>query len=146
MNTKRDAAVAKFIEGYNCAQSVLWAQCVDAQIDGDVALRLACGFGAGMARKQEVCGAVTGGILALGLLHGRGGNDDASATERCYAKTRELMERFRERHGTILCRELLHGCELATPEGRAAFTENDLKTCVCIPCVETVMTILDDLQ
>src|ERR1035441_4030849 len=67
MSIRTDIAVEKFLAGYNCAQAVLYSFCDDLGFGKDTALRLACGFGAGMARKQEVCGAITGGIIALGL-------------------------------------------------------------------------------
>lgn len=72
MKTRSDIALQKSLAGYNCAQAVLFSFCDDLGFDQDTALRLACGFGAGMARKQEVCGAVAGGILAIGFKHGRG--------------------------------------------------------------------------
>ena len=136
-------ATEKFREGYNCAQSVLYAHRKELNLDGDTALRLACGFGAGMGRKEEVCGAVSGGILVMGLRHGRGEKDDRTATETTYTKTRELMDRFQEKHGSVMCRKLLNGCDLTTAEGQNSFNENDLFNRVCIPCVETVMAILN---
>ena len=72
MTTKSDVAVEKFLAGYNCAQAVLFSFCDDLVFDKNTALKLACGFGAGMGRRQEVCGAIIGGIIALGLKHGRG--------------------------------------------------------------------------
>ena len=72
MKTRSDIAVEKFLAGYNCAQAVLYPFCEDLGLDKDIALKLACGLGAGMARKQEVCGAITGGIVTLGFKHGRG--------------------------------------------------------------------------
>jgi C_GCAxxG_C_C family probable redox protein len=145
MQTKLDNAVTTFRGGYNCAQAVLSAHCEDLNLDRNTALRLACGFGAGMARRQDVCGAVSGGIIVLGLRHGRGVNDDRSATETTYARARDLMERFQQRHGTCVCRELLNGCNIATTEGQAAFKSDDLLNRVCVPCVQSVMTILDEL-
>jgi C_GCAxxG_C_C family probable redox protein len=114
MMTKIEQAVSKFREGYNCAQSVFSSFCDDLNMDKDKALRMACGFGAGMGRKEEVCGAVTGGIIVIGAKYGRGVNDDRTATEETYAKTRELMDQFAKRHGTFICRKLLNGCELTT--------------------------------
>lgn len=116
--TKTELAVTKFTEGYNCAQSVLFAFCDDRGLDKDKAFKIACGFGAGMGRKQKVCGAVTGGIMVIGTKYGRGVNDAKSATETTYTKTRELMDRFAERHGSVVCRSLLNGCELGTEEGK----------------------------
>lgn len=97
-----------------------------------------------MARKEEVCGAVTGGILVLGLRHGRGSQDDRSAQERTYEKTRELMDRFAEKHGTVICRKLLNGCELMTEEGQKHFMENDLLHKTCVPCVQSIVMILEE--
>ena len=109
----------------------------------DIALKIACGFGAGMARKEEVCGAISGGILVLGLRYGRGVNDDRSATEVTYLKTRALMDLFSKKHGTFMCRELLNGCELTTEEGQKYFKENELLKKTCIPCVQSVVEILE---
>ena len=146
MKTKLDTAITKFREGYNCAQSVLYAHCTDLHLDGNTALRLATGFGAGMGRKEEVCGAVSGGILVLGLRHGRGEKDDRSATELTYTKTRMLIERFQQRHGTFICKQLLNGCDLTSAEGQRSFKENDLLNRVCTPCVESVITILEEMK
>lgn len=102
MTNRVDKATAKFEEGYNCAQAVLYAFREDLQLDENDALKLACGFGAGMGRKEEVCGAVTGAILALGCKYGRGVHDDPAATELTYTKTRELMDAFAGQHSTAL--------------------------------------------
>jgi len=99
-----------------------------------------------MARTEEVCGAVTAGILVLGLRHGRGGKDDRSATELTYLKTRELMDRFAEKHGSFICRKLLNGCELTTEEGQKHFKENELLKKVCVPCVLSVADILEQMR
>jgi C_GCAxxG_C_C family probable redox protein len=145
MNTLGEKAVGKMLEGYNCAQAVLYAGCDRLPLDKDAALRLACGLGAGMGRKQEVCGAVSGGILALGLRHGRGEKEDRSRTETTYAKTRELMDRFAAKHGSYRCRDLLGGCDLLTEEGQRHYKANDLLHKICIPCLQTVGEILEDM-
>lgn len=111
-----------------------------------MALKIACGLGAGMARKQEVCGAVTGGILVLGLRYGRGEKDEKPATESAYLKTRELIDRFAAGHGTVICRKLLHGCELTTEEGRKQFKEKDMLHRVCNRCVLSVAEILEEIK
>ncbi len=145
MNSLSENAVARMLEGFNCAQAVLHASCDRLSFDKEAALRLACGLGAGMGRKQEVCGAVTGGILALGLKYGRGEKDDRSRTEATYAKTRELMRRFEARHGSCICRELLGGCDLMTEDGQRYYKANDLLHITCVPCVRTAGSIIEDL-
>jgi C_GCAxxG_C_C family probable redox protein len=67
MKTKTEVAADRFLSGYNCAQAILYAFGPDLGLDGETALKVATGLGAGMGRRGEVCGAVTGGILALGL-------------------------------------------------------------------------------
>ena len=143
MKTENQAAVEKFLAGYNCAQAVLFAYAPGLGLDGETSLKLATGFGAGMGRRGEVCGAVTGGILALGLKYGRGGRQDRSATEETYQKTLELMARFEERHGSCLCRVLLEGCDLRTAEGQQFFKEHDLLHKTCLECVRSVVETLD---
>lgn len=131
------------MDGYNCAQAVFYSFCDDFNIDKDVALKMATGFGAGMGRKEEVCGAISGGILVIGSKYGRGETEERSAMERSYKKTQNLMDQFAERHGTVICRQLLNGCELTTNEGQLYFTENDLLKKTCVPCVRSVVEILE---
>ena len=145
MTTRSDIAVETFLAGYNCAQAVLYSFCDELGIGADTALRLATGFGAGMARLQGVCGAISGGIIVIGLKHGRGEGQDRSATEETYRRARELFTRFEARHGTCVCRELLGGCDLNTPEGQRSFKENDLPNKTCAGCVRTVVEALEDI-
>jgi C_GCAxxG_C_C family probable redox protein len=140
-----EQAVLKFAGGYNCAQSVLFSFCDDLTLDKDKALKLACGFGAGMGRKKEVCGAVSGGIMVIGAKYGRGENNDRKATEITYVKIRELMEQFSQKHGTYICRKLLNDCELTTEEGQKHFKENGLSNKTCKPCVQSVVEILESI-
>lgn len=122
---------------------MLYAFREEGDLTEEMALKIACGLGAGMARKEEVCGAVTAGILVLGMRHGRGRKDDRSAQELTYSKTRELMDRFSEKHGTVICRNLLNGCELTTEEGQKYFKDNDLLNKLCVPCIQSIAMILE---
>jgi len=146
MKNRAEIAVSKFSEGYNCAQSVFYSFCDELGFDENAALKMACGFGAGMGRKEEVCGAVSGGIIVIGAKYGRGEKDDRTATELTYKKTRELMDRFEKKHGTFICRKLLKGCELTTEEGQKNFKDNKLSDTVCKPCVRSVVEILHDIM
>jgi C_GCAxxG_C_C family probable redox protein len=146
MNSKSDIAAAKFQEGFNCAQAVMYSFSDELHIEKEAALKLACGFGAGMGRKEEVCGAVTGGIIAIGCKYGRGEKDDLAATELTYTKTRELMDKFALKHGSFSCRNLLNGCDLTTEEGRKYFNQNNLRSFICLPCVQSVVEILESIM
>jgi C_GCAxxG_C_C family probable redox protein len=143
--SKTDIAVQKFTSGYNCAQSVLSSFSNDLGLDENTALKIACGFGAGMGRKQEVCGAVSGGIMVIGMKYGQARADDREVKEKTYAMTRELIERFERKHGSCSCRTLLKGCDLLTEDGQRFFKENGLHDDVCKECVGSVVEILEEM-
>ncbi|MGD8782183.1 MAG: C-GCAxxG-C-C family protein [Ignavibacteria bacterium] len=145
MDNKIETASQKFISGYNCAQSVLFAYSDNVGIDKDTALKISCGFGGGMGRRQEVCGAVTGGIIAIGAKFGRGENDDQALTEKTYAKTKELLDKFQTKHGTFICLELLDGCNLSDEKGQEYFKENNLKNKICNECIKDAVEILEEI-
>jgi C_GCAxxG_C_C family probable redox protein len=142
---REDKATAFFHKGFNCAQAVLYAFRDDLSLDADLAIKLSCGFGAGMGRKQEVCGAVAGGIIVIGIKHGRGENDDRQLMEQTYQKTRELLARFEFENGSCICRKLLNGCDLMTDQGQADFKDKDLIKTTCTPCVRSVVRILETI-
>lgn len=81
MAHRSEAAMEKFKSGYDCAQAVLYVFHDELGIPEDTDLKVACGLGAGMGRKQEVYGAVTGGILVLGMRHGRDSYEEGSAQD-----------------------------------------------------------------
>jgi C_GCAxxG_C_C family probable redox protein len=142
---KSEVAVEKFLSGYNCAQSILYAYGPDLGLDAETALKVATGLGGGMGGSGEVCGAVTGGILALGLKYGRGAHQEKAVAQEAYQKTCALMAAFARAHGTCSCRTLLGGCDLRTPEGLQRFREENLHQQVCAPCVRTVGEILEGM-
>lgn len=130
--TKSEMAINKFKEGYNCAQSVLSCFSEQLGISNDFALKMSNGFGGGMGRKQEVCGAITGGILVLNLVYGRGENEGKEKQEQTYSKVRELVDRFEEKHQSVICKKLLGGCNLLTDEGQERFrSEKLIDQCYC---------------
>lgn len=120
---RTEIGLKQFSQDYACSQSVLYAFADLLEVSPDTALKLATGFGAGIGRKQEVCGAVSGGVMALSLLYGRGEKDGPEKKENTYAKVKELLENFKEEHGSFICKELLDGCDLLTPEGQKRFAE-----------------------
>lgn len=145
MSKRTDDALQAFDGGYNCAQAALAAFCAPHGLDEDLAMRLACGFGGGMGRKQEVCGAVSGAVLALGLVHGRGKDGDTARTQDTYAKVRALITAFEARHGSCRCRDLLQGLDTSTPEGAREVKERGLRDSVCTRCVRSAVELAESM-
>lgn len=141
---RKDKALQLFSEGYTCSQSVLSAFADLLEVSPDTALKLATGFGAGFGRKQEVCGALSGGVLALGFLYGRGEKDGPEKKEDTYSRVKELLESFKEEHGSCICKELLDGCDLLTPEGQKRFTELKMIN-LCDKYVATAVRLTENI-
>ena len=131
-----------FSQGYNCAQAVGYACAGNCGVAPELVVKLATGFGAGMGRSQETCGAVAGAILALGLRGGRALGDDRARTEETYAKVQALQRDFAALHGSCLCRELLSGCDLRTPEGQREFKERGYLRGRCAEYVKTAAALV----
>ena len=81
---------------YNCAQSVLAPFAAAAETDEELLCRVTANFGSGM-KRGATCGAITGGLMVLGLF----GADDG-------ATVNEYYRRLREKHdGLFDCADLL---------------------------------------
>ena len=116
-------AEALFRQGYNCSQSVLLAFGDVTGLDEKTAAMLSSSFGGGLGRMREVCGAVSGACMVLGLTKGYANPDDRQAKTDHYHLIQEFARRFREKNGSIICRELLRGWgakEGSDPEARTA--------------------------
>ena len=107
MKDRSEEAKNNFLAGMNCAQAVLCAFADRCGLDRETALKLASGFGGGIARQREVCGAISGICMAADLIRGPGEISDKAAKDEHYAFIRGLCDEFRNETGSILCRELL---------------------------------------
>lgn len=113
-------------------------------LDRETALKVAGAFGAGMARTGNTCGAVTGGLMVIGLRRAKTRQGDDDPRELAYALAQEFMDAFQERNRTIICRELL-GVDVSTPEGMAAVREKDLFATICPRFVRDAVEILEEI-
>ena len=86
--------------------------------------KLATGFCAGIARTGGMCGAVSGAVMAIGLVMGR--SHQKQPVNECFMKIQELIKIFNDRFGSINCRELT-GCDLGMEEGQQYFKENNVR-------------------
>lgn len=103
----KKSAEELFKEGYNCAQAVFCAHCEKYGIDIETGAKLASAFGGGMGRMREVCGALSGLFMLLGLKYGYSDPKDNEGKKELYAKVQALAGKFREEFGSIICKELL---------------------------------------
>lgn len=106
-----------FAAGLSCAQSVFSAFAPGLGLDAQTALRIAGAFGGGMGRMGEVCGAVTGAFMALGLKYGSIDSTDKEARDAVYSRVQEFTARFRARNGQVRCSALL-GIDMSDPQAR----------------------------
>ena len=104
---KSDDAVALFRSGANCAQAVVGAYAKECGLDFDRAMQLASSFGAGMGRLREVCGAVSGMFMVIGLKEGYCDLTCKAEKDQHYARVQALAAEFRSKTGSLICRELL---------------------------------------
>lgn len=137
--TRREAAMANFMKGYNCSQAVMLAFADLLPIDESTLLKMASSFGGGMGRLREVCGSVSGIFMVAGLLYGYDGPETGEVKAEHYARIQVLAKRFEEKHGTIICREML-GLTVRhdTPVPEARTKEYYKKR----PCAEIIYRII----
>ena len=103
-----------FKAGYNCCQAVAMTFADVIGLPEDEIARLASGFGGGMGRMHEVCGTVSAMTMVSGALIPANDVNDKSAKTANYALVQEMAGEFKDRNGSIICRELLG---LSKPEG-----------------------------
>ena len=108
MSEKSEKAKELFKSGHNCSQAVLGVFCEELGLDFETAMKIASSFGGGMGRMREVCGAVSGMFMAAGLAFSSG-DDSAVNKGKHYKRIQELAQRFKDKNGSIICRELLQG-------------------------------------
>lgn len=143
--TKREKAINLFEEGYNCAQAVFGAFSGETGMDFETAVKFASAFGGGMGRLREVCGAVSGMFMVLGVLEGYASPTAKEEKTVLYKKVQDLAEKFKEKNGgTYICRELLQNVETTQtyiPEDR---TPEYYKARPCAKFVGDAAEILEE--
>ncbi len=137
-----DTAVSEIKGGLCCSQAILCAYGPSFGLDHEAASRVAAGFGGGMGRMAETCGAVTGAYMVLGLAADPSTVRDGRA--RIYETVREFAKRFTARNGSVCCRDLM-GCDISTAEGLASATEKGLFASVCVRMVRDAAEILEEM-
>jgi C_GCAxxG_C_C family probable redox protein len=142
--TKPDDAEACFRRGFTCSAAVFSTFSGELGLDEDTAKKAACGFGGGISHTGNICGAVSGGILAISLRYGKTREGDDAATEKTRDTVRRFIEEFRQRNGSINCTELL-AHDLSNPVDLARARELGLFKTKCPALVRDAAGILENM-
>ncbi len=142
--SKVEKAVECFNNGFNCSQAVFSTYCEQFGLDRESALKISTPFGAGLARQAQVCGAVSGAYMLIGLKEGKFLPEDNESRERCYSLAMEFTKKFNEIHGSINCCDLLK-YDLSTPEGLQHIKENNLWNTLCPIFIRDACQLLEEM-
>jgi C_GCAxxG_C_C family probable redox protein len=134
-----------FEEGYNCAQSMIYAYGKTFFEEESLPLKLASGFGGGIASTGQTCGAVTGSLMVLGLYFGYADASDQSQKEKVKAIAQEFMDAFEAREGALKCCDLL-GADMNTREGKDYVRRHGVIDKICPQLIKDASEILEKIM
>lgn len=140
-----EQTVSCFEKGFSCAQAVFSTFSPQLGLDRELALKVAGGFGGGMGRMGQTCGAVTGAFMVIGLEYTSTRAEDDQAKEKAYSLVKEFAEEFTSRNGSIVCSELL-GYDISIPEQRELAREKGLFTSLCPKLVRDAAEIIEQMN
>ena len=144
MSKRSNEALERFKGGYFCSQAVLSVFCEELGMDPLTALKVSSGFGGGMGRMGEVCGAVTGAFIALGLHDWEANPPTLDEKNKVSERIRAFSQEFKNQHGSIVCKDLI-GCDLSTPQGYKEATDKGVFVSICRPVVEDAVKIVEGM-
>lgn len=134
-----EKAAAYHRDGYNCAQAVLLTlyDYMYPDAKNELIPKIATGFGGGIGRCGNICGALSGGIMAVGLKYG---NNEINAKKKAnaYAKAQALYKLFEKQHGSVMCRDLMK-YDLSDPDQMAKAKQDDVFEKVCANLIKSVI-------
>jgi C_GCAxxG_C_C family probable redox protein len=135
-----ERAAEHFKRGYNCAQSVLLTMLEHWHVKNELVPKIATGFGGGIGRCGSVCGALTGGVMAISI---RCGTNEPLMKERlkAYETVQKFYEQFESQNGSVLCKELI-GFDLSVPKQRDKAAKANVFDEKCTVFVKNAVKIL----
>jgi C_GCAxxG_C_C family probable redox protein len=144
MSIGSEKAASCFESGFSCSQAVLISHSEELGLDSDASFKISCAFGGGMAHTGETCGAVTGALMLIGLKYGRCKAGDLAAKDLTYEKAKEFSRRFKEKHGSVKCTELLD-FDLSDDEELRKAREAGVFKSICPRLVKESVEIVEEL-
>ena len=139
--SKTEKAVECFNNGFNCSQAIFSVYSEKLGVNNETAYKIASGFGAGMGRLCETCGAVTGAYMIIGLHYGHTSPGDNESKEKTYSLVQDFTKRFKERNKSIKCEDLL-GTHMVNGDREKAKQQVKI---VCPKMVQDAAEILEQL-
>jgi C_GCAxxG_C_C family probable redox protein len=140
---RSDKALQFYSKGFNCAQSVIASFADVLEVNEETAIRMASGFGGGMGRMQDTCGAITGAFMVIGYLRGKYKTDDEHSNEMTNKLIQDFSKKFTEKHGSINCKSLIN-YDLNSTEGLKAAKDADVFNKKCAFFVKTAVEMLEE--
>jgi len=139
-----EKAVYLFKKGFRSSQAILSTYGVKYGIERDAALKLASQFGNGTSGLNDVCGAVSGAIMVLGLKYGNSKTSEYGKIEKLNEIIKEFIEKFKALNETVKCQELI-GFDLDTKEGKNKAIKENRFGRICPKLVKDTAKILEDM-
>lgn len=138
--SRPDETEKAFLAGVNCAQAMLVTYGPAYGLNESLALKIGSGLGGGVGHTGDVCGAVMGACIILGLKYGAPDKDAGRKSP--IDKVKEYVDRFATRCGTVDCLLLL-GASIRTPEELAKARQEGLFKTRCPRYVRAAAEILE---
>ena len=144
MTVKQQKAHDYFYGGYNCAQSVFAAFHQETGLDEALALRLTVSLGGGVCGMRDMCGAVIGSAMVLGLMEGEIAPGDQEKKKALYARVQALADTFKQQYGTVNCGKLLELNDITPSPVPAKRDEKYYEERPCGKYVEACAKLVED--
>ena len=138
--TRAEQAAELFAGGYNCAQAVAVAFSDLTGFSKEQSAKMLAAFGGGFGRLREVCGAVSGMSFVYGCLYGYEA-PNPEAQMKVYETEQALAAQFKEKAGSIVCREILKN-----PPSNPVPSPRTEEYYASRPCVRMVYTAANILE
>ena len=142
MSERIERSKLLFLRQYNCGQTVFSLLCDQEGLDENTAAAIACGLGSGFC-CGEVCGAVSGAILSIGIKCGKASAQNNTNRTYTYQKTGEFISKFKNKHGSILCRDLFPDKKPTETDSQETALKKYQTYCSCL--VEDAISIVEEM-
>lgn len=146
MTNSNKALLMFYKTGFACSQAVFVTLGEQLGLENKLALRIATGFGGGVALQGGICGALSGAIMAIGLKHGQDKGSDLDAKNKTTLFAQQLIDKIKARYGCYTCKGIT-GIDFTIPEGRKIAEEQGIweKNGLCQNVIKDTVEIVEEI-